>query len=51
MKRTTQGYTPRFAVQWGGYKQTAPCLMNWALEVAKRMRARGHNVFVVQVRR
>lgn len=50
MKRTTPGYKARFAVQWGGYKTTAPCLMGWAVELKRRMRLRGHNVTIIQVR-
>ncbi len=49
MRRTAPGYNC-YAVQWGGYKVTAPCLMHWALAVARRMRARGHNVTVIKVR-
>lgn len=52
MKRTADGYTARYVVRWLGHdgRTTAPSLMHWALMVARRMRARGHNVVVLDVR-
>lgn len=51
MKRTVRGY-PHYRVIWNGPgprgRISRPGLMNWVLEVAKRMRRRGHNVLVVR---
>jgi hypothetical protein len=48
MKRSAHGYRPRFAVVWNG-KKSRPALMHWALEVARRMRSRGHSVVYCRV--
>lgn len=43
-------YTPRFCVWFNGRKSRA-YLMNRALELARRMRRRGHTVGVAQIPR
>lgn len=51
MKRAAQGYRSQYRVYWRGLRCTRPSLMNYALEVAKRMRARGHTVTVRMIPR
>jgi len=46
MKRTTEGYAPSYALLWNG-RRSRPALMGWTLEVAQRMRRRGHCVTVI----
>jgi hypothetical protein len=45
MKRTAPGYAGAYAVRWKR-RLSRPALMMWALEVARRMRRRGHSVSV-----
>ncbi len=53
MRRNAPGYRSSFAVVWFKRgelpRESAPRLMGWAVEVARRMRARGHFVQVVRV--
>ena len=49
MKRITPNYRAAYVVVWG-LRYSRPCLMNWALDLARRMRARGHAVTVSRFR-
>lgn len=45
MKREAPGYAGAYVVRWKR-RTTRPALMHWSLEVARRMRRRGHSVSV-----